>query len=102
MGTIYLLSQKLSPTLFVGTTVVFFAATNFVKLIPYGYLGLLRVGNIWTSLLLAPLCYLGIRLGIYLNRHFSEICFKRIICAGLFLTGIQLIMGKSLIDVLFK
>jgi uncharacterized membrane protein YfcA len=98
---VYLLPQKLSPTLFVGTTVIFFAFTNIVKLIPYGSLGLLKVGNLTTTALLSPLCYIGIKLGVCLNKYFSETWFKRFVYGALFLTGVQLIAGKSLIALYF-
>ncbi len=98
-ATIYLLPQQLPRQLFVGTTVVFFTAVNLIKLIPYSFLGLLKVGNITTILVLSPLCYLGVRLGIYLNGRFTDKWFNRLIYTLLFLTGIQLILGRSLLDI---
>ncbi len=99
---IYLLPQKLAPSLFVGTTVVFFAATNLGKLIPYSALGLLKMGNLMTIVVLAPLCYVGVKLGALLNRYFTEKWFKRFVYGALFLTGIQLIIGKNLITIFLK
>jgi uncharacterized protein len=96
-AAIYLLPQKLPRVLFVGTTVIFFAAVNVMKLVPYYSLGLLRPGNLMTTLLLAPLSYVGVRLGIYLSGHFSETWFNRLVYVILLLTGIQLIIGRSLI-----
>ena len=97
-ATIYLLPQQLPRNIFVGTTVVFFTLVNLIKLIPYAYLGLLRVGNLPITLLLAPLCLVGVKLGIYLNQHFSDLWFNRVVYSLLFLTGIQLILGESLIS----
>ncbi len=97
-ATIYLLPQQLPRQIFVGTTVVFFTAVNLIKLIPYSFLGLLKVGNITTIFVLSPLCYLGVRLGIYLNGRFTDKWFNRLIYSLLFLTGIQLILGRSLLD----
>lgn len=96
----YLLPQKFPRDLFVGTTVMFFATMNVIKLIPYQYLGLLKVGNILTILLLSPLTYVGVVVGIYLNKRFTDIWFNRVIYTLLFLTGIQLIVGKSLLKLL--
>ncbi|HBX69352.1 MAG TPA: hypothetical protein DEH25_08195 [Chloroflexi bacterium] len=45
---IYLLPQKLDKTIFVGTTVVFFAIVNYVKLIPYALLGQLNGDSIFS------------------------------------------------------
>ena len=100
-ATIYLLPQQLPRQIFVGTNVIFFAILNLVKLVPYAMLGLLRVGNVATILLLSPLAYVGVRLGIFLNKRFSDRCFNRLIYALLFLTGLELVTGRSLITVLF-
>jgi uncharacterized protein len=99
--TIYMLPQRLPRDLFVGTTVLFFTVVNLVKLVPYGALGLLQVGNLLTILILSPLCYLGVRLGLYLNRRFTDIWFNRVIYTLLLLTGIELILGQSVISMIF-
>jgi uncharacterized membrane protein YfcA len=91
--TMYLLPQKLPREVFVGTTLITFTIINLVKLIPYGLLGLLRVGNILTTLILAPIVFIGIRLGIYLNQRFSDVWFNRVIYALLLFTGIQLVLS---------
>ena len=92
-ATIYLLPQQLTRQMFVGTSVMFFTAVNLIKLIPYSYLGLLRVGNLTTILILSPLAYLGVRLGIYLNGRFTDKWFNRLMYGLLFVTGVQLILG---------
>ncbi len=99
--TMYLLPQRMPRDLFVGTTVIFFASINQIKLIPYYALGILQIGHLMTILLLAPLSFVGVRLGIYLNRHFSEVWFNRLVYTILLLTGIQLILGKSVIHLFF-
>ena len=101
-ATIYLLPQKLPRHLFVGTTVIFFTAVNLIKLIPYSLLGLIKVGNLTTILVLSPLCYLGVRLGIYLNGRFTDKWFNRLVYTLLFLTGIQLILGRNLLDLFIR
>lgn len=96
--TIYLVPQKLPRDQFVGTTAILFAIVNIVKLVPYYSLGLLRVSNITTVLLLAPLAYLGVRLGVFLNQRFSEKWFTRFIYAFLFITGLELVTGWDVAD----
>ena len=91
--TMYLLPQKLPRQVFVGTTLILFTIINLVKLIPYGLLGLLRIGNLTTILILAPVVFIGIRLGIYLNQRFSDVWFNRVIYALLLFTGIQLVLN---------
>ena len=96
--TIYLLPQRLPRNLFVGTTVITFFIINLVKLIPYSVLGLLQVGNLLTVLILSPFAFIGVRIGIYLNRRFEDAWFNRIIYVILFLTGLQLVIGRSLLS----
>ena len=86
----YLLPQKLDKTLFVGTTVVFFATVNLIKLLPYGLLGLLPVGNLTTSLMLVHLAIIGVKLGLYLHSRINETWFYRLCYGFLFLTGLKL------------
>lgn len=100
-ATIYLLPQRLPRDQFVGTLAVFFMTVNLIKLIPYSMLGLLRVGNLTTTLILLPVAFVGVRLGVWLNGRFTDTWFNRIIYALLLLTGIQLILGQSLIGALF-
>lgn len=96
--TIYLLPQQLPRDKFVGTTALLFAIINLVKLVPYYYLGLLRISNVTTVLLLAPLAYAGVRLGVFLNQRFTDKWFTRFIYAFLFLTGMELLTGWNLAD----
>jgi uncharacterized membrane protein YfcA len=99
---IYLIPQGLARGLFVGTSVVFFTAVNLIKLVPYAALNLLHVGNITTILILAPLCYVGVRLGLYLNRRFTDVWFSRVIYTLLFFTSVQLLTGQNIISLLFS
>jgi len=100
--SIYLLPQRLPRELFVGTTVIFFASINLIKLFPYYTLGLLKTGNLMTTLLLSPLSYVGVKLGIYLNGRFPEVWFNRLVYTILFLTGLQLALGQNLLGMLFS
>ncbi|MBV7330453.1 sulfite exporter TauE/SafE family protein [Chloroflexi bacterium TSY] len=97
-ASIYILPQQLPRQGFVGTTVVFFFLVNWIKMIPYSYLGLFQVGDLLTILILCPICYLGVRLGIYLNGRVDEQWFNRIVYTLLFLTGLQLASGRNLHD----
>jgi uncharacterized protein len=100
-ATIYLLPQQLPRRIFVGTSVIFFFTLNLMKLLPYAMLGLLRVGNLSTVLLLAPLTFVGVQLGVWLNGRFNERYFTYVIYALLLLTGIELVSGVSVINLLF-
>ena len=87
----YLLPQKLNKTIFVGTTVIFFAIVNYVKLIPYALLGQLNVDNLLTSLILAPLVPLGVWLGIKLHDRVNEKLFYNLAYFFLLATGVKLL-----------
>ena len=100
--TIYLLPQQLERSLFVGTTVIFFAVINQIKLIPYFGLEILRLEHVMTIAVLSPLSYIGVKLGIFLNKRFTDVWFNRVVYTVLFLTGLQLIIGRSFIDLLAR
>jgi uncharacterized protein len=95
---VYLLPRGLGRELFVGTAAWFFFIVNLVKLVPYGLLGLLSIDNLLVALLLLPLAYGGVALGVWLNRAVRERGFTLAIYALLTLTGIQLVTGGSLIE----
>jgi uncharacterized membrane protein YfcA len=88
---VYLLPQKLDKTLFVGTSVIFFFVVNYVKLVPYHFLGQLNVGNLAAALFFAPLAPLGIWLGVWLHRRVSERAFYNVSYTLLLATGLKLI-----------
>ena len=95
--TIYLVPQQLPRDIYVGTAALLFAAINLIKLVPYYYLGLLRIGNLSTVLVLAPLAYVGVWLGVFLNRRFTDKWFTRFVYTFLLLTGLQLLTGWNLV-----
>ena len=100
--TIYLVPQRLPRDVYVGTAAILFALINLVKLVPYYFLGLLRIGNISTILILAPLAYAGVWLGIVLNKHFTDKWFTRFVYAFLLLTGLDLLTGWNLVSVFVR
>lgn len=87
---IYLLPQHLPKTTLVGTTILFFAIINFIKLIPYVYLGQVNTESFLTSLVLLPLAPLGVQLGIYLHNRVSDQVFYWISYGFLLIAGIKL------------
>ena len=87
----YLLPQKLDKAVLVGTTVIFFAVINAVKVVPYLWLGLFDARNLLTSLALAPLAPLGIAAGVWLMRRLSQDIFYRVAYAMLAIVGAKLL-----------
>jgi len=88
---VYLLPQRLDKAVFVATSLVFFAAMNYAKILPYLWLGLLDARNLATSLVLVPAGVAGIYLGLHLQQRISGRWFYRLIYALLFITGAKLL-----------
>jgi len=89
--SMYLLRRSLDKTEFVATTVLFFAVVNYVKLVPYAWLGQLSTSNLAASLLLAPFAPIGIAAGIWLHDRIAERLFFRSACIFLFALSLKLI-----------
>lgn len=89
--SIYLLPQRLDKAVMVGTTVIFFAVINLVKVVPYAWLGLFDGRNLTTSLALSPLAPVGIWTGVALMRRLSEQLFYRICYGLLVVVGAKLV-----------
>ena len=88
---IYIYSQKLDKTLIVATSAGFFLICNYVKLIPYYFLGQLSLDKLGVSLLFSPLVPLGVWLGIWLHKRVREQIFFHISYILLFSSGMKLI-----------
>lgn len=89
--SVYLLPQKMDKTLFVGTTVIFFTAVNYVKLVPYAWLGQFPTETLMTSLLLLPMAPVGIWLGVFLHKRISQGVFYAVCYLFLAITGVKLV-----------
>lgn len=89
--TIYMLGRGVDKTVFVATSSVFFFAVNYIKLVPYYFLGQLNTSNLTTALLFAPLVPLAVWLGVWLHRRISQPAFMQITYALLLFTGVKLI-----------
>ena len=86
----YLLPLGLEKATLVATAVVFFAVVNYVKLVPYWWLGQLNPGNMTTALVLAPLAPVGMLTGAWLMKRVSQTSFMRICYGCVFFTGAKL------------
>jgi uncharacterized protein len=88
---VFMLPQRLEKSLFVGTTVMLFLIMNYVKLVPYAYLGMLSPENLTTSLVLLPLAPIGVWLGLRLHHLVSQALFYRLMYFLTFAAGVKLI-----------
>ena len=66
---IYALPLKMDPKVFTGTSVIFFAITNAMKLIPYFALGQFDATNLTASAVLMPVAPLATLAGAWLVRR---------------------------------
>ncbi len=89
---IYVLPMRLDRLIYVGTKVMFFAAVNVIKILPFALLGQLSPANLTTSLVLMPLVPLGVITGAWLVRRASNDVFYMVIYALLAVVGVKLIM----------
>jgi hypothetical protein len=87
---VYLLPLRLDKTVFQATTVIFFTVVNYVKLVPYAWLGQLSAENLQTSAAILPLALAGILTGIWLHKRIPQKLFYNLCFIFLFLTGLKL------------
>lgn len=87
----YLLRRPLDRTAFVATTILFFAVVNYVKLVPYAWLGQFDTANLKTSAALAVLAPIGVVLGAWLHHRVSDRFFYTAVYSLLFATGVKLV-----------
>lgn len=95
----YMIPQGLEKKIYTGTSVIFFAVLNAVKILPYAYLGQLSAANITTSLILMPLAPVGVWLGVWLNGKVPQGRFYQILYGVVFVVGVKLLFdGVRAID----
>jgi uncharacterized membrane protein YfcA len=97
---IYALPQRMSKLRLVGTSTVFFAIVNYMKLVPFFALGQFSTANIKTSLVLMPLAIATNLLGVWLVRITPTEVFYRIAYGLVFLISLALI-HSSVRDLFF-
>jgi uncharacterized membrane protein YfcA len=86
----YVLAQKMPKMLFVGTTAIYFAVLNAVKVVPYVALGQFSTKGLGTSLALLPLALAANQLGFWLVRRTPQELFYRITLILMLLISIEL------------
>ena len=88
---VHVLPQRLPKLTLVGTTTIFFAIVNALKIGPYFALGQFSTINIATSLLLLPIAVAANALGIWLVRVTPVETFYKIAYAIVFLVSTMLL-----------
>ncbi|MDX8351770.1 sulfite exporter TauE/SafE family protein [Cognatiyoonia sp. IB215182] len=90
-AAVFLLSQGLSKTAYQATTVVVFWAVNWMKAVPYAFLGIFSWESLMGSLVLTPFALLGTWLGLKAHHIVSERVFFGLTYVLLIITGLRLI-----------
>ena len=90
-AAVYLLTQGLTKTTFQATTVLVFWGINAMKFIPYLALGIFSWDIAKADLLLAPVAFAGVWMGVWLHKHVSERLFFALTYVFLLVTGSKLI-----------
>jgi uncharacterized membrane protein YfcA len=91
--SMFLVPQRLPKEIFVGTNVLVFFWINWIKVPFFVGNGVITSDTLLKSLYFLPLVPLGVWLGVWLNRRFSETWFSRVVLLTLFLSGLQLVFN---------
>ena len=94
--SLFVIPQRLGKQVYVGTTVLIFTCINWIKMPFFIGQGIVTRETALLGLCYLPLIPLGVWLGVWLNRKFSERGFLRVVYALTFLTGVQLIADFNL------
>lgn len=88
---VFLLSQGLSKLQYQATTVITFWAINWMKFIPYLYLGIFSFDTFKGAVLLAPFALIGAYIGVKVHHLVPERAFFALTYVLLVATGVRLI-----------
>ncbi len=90
--SMYLLRRPLDRMDFAATSILFFAVVNYVKLVPYAWLGQFDADNLATSAALAILAPVGVLIGAWLHKRVTDRFFFSFVYVLLFAVGLKLIV----------
>ena len=89
----YLLLRQVEPRPFIGTTAIFFAITNLLRVPSLMQGGLLQVENVVIALFFIPIVWMGNWLGGRFINWVNPIRFEQLMIVFLFIAGLVLIFG---------
>jgi uncharacterized protein len=91
---VYVMPQKLEPNIFAGTSVIFFAMVNILKLPSYLLLGQFSAENLLASAALMPAGIVATYVGVGMMRRVPAGYFYNIILILSFLLGVKLVFDS--------
>ena len=89
---VYTAPLRLEPRVFAGTSVIFFAIVNAVKVIPYFFLGQFNPDNLLISAVLLPISIPVTLFGVWLVKRVDPKIFYDAINILIFLVGVFLVI----------
>lgn len=89
--TVYMLMQEVSPEVFVGTTTIFFAIVNTLKLPAQMAAGLMSFDRLLATLWVVPIVVFGVWVGQWMIKRINQVVFERILLLLLFIVSMVLI-----------
>lgn len=92
---VYALPLKLDPKVFTGTSVIFFAISNAIKLIPYFALGQFDATNLTAAFVLMPLAPLATLAGAWLVRRMSPEVFYPLTYGTVAIISVKLLYDSA-------
>ena len=98
--SLFLIPQRMPKEIYVGTTALVFTWINWIKLPFFALQRIITWETVIAGAYYLPLIPLGVWLGVWLNRKFSEQLFLRLVYLFTFATGLQLIFNFNVAHLL--
>jgi uncharacterized membrane protein YfcA len=96
---VYTLPLGLDPKMLTGTSVIFFAATNAVKLVPYAALGQFDTTNLEASAMLMPLAILSTWAGALIVKRMRPQLFYPFTYLTIALVAVKLVWDSAATEI---
>ncbi|MCP1167626.1 sulfite exporter TauE/SafE family protein [Limimaricola litoreus] len=87
---VYAMPLRLDPKLYTGTSVIFFAVVNVIKVIPYAALGQFDATNLFAAAALLPLAVVATLSGAFVVRRMRAEVFYPVMYVMVVLVGLRL------------
>jgi len=92
--TAYMLLQRVPPLIFIGTTTLFFAIVNILKLPGILAANLLDLHLLWSTLWSLPLIPVGVWLGHYITERSNPKVFEYLMIFSLLVASLSLLLTR--------
>ncbi len=90
---VYVMPQRLTKTVFAGTSTILFAYVNAIKLLPYWALGQLSAENLRVAAVLMLPASLAVFVGVRMVKRLPEALFFQLVTWALLALSLKLIWG---------